>query len=119
MNMPLLYWTSEVTGEPRFAVAAHRHATQLRDYMVRADSTTYHTFYWDAETGTPLGGRTEQGHAHGSCWARGQAWAIYGFTLNYRYTSDETFLHTAERCADYFLDHLPADHIAYWDLIFA
>jgi len=118
LNMPLLYWASEVTGDARFAEAALRHTTQLRDYIVRPDSTTYHTFYWDAESGAPLYGKTAQGYADDSCWARGQAWAIYGFVLNYRYTADKTFLRTAERCADYFLDHLPADHVAYWDMIF-
>ena len=118
MNMPLLYWASEITGERRFAEAAHRHASQIRDHFVRPDNTTYHTFYWDVNTGQPLGGSTAQGYTADSCWARGQAWAIYGFTLNYRYTSDETFLSTAERCADYFLDHLPEDHVAYWDLVF-
>jgi unsaturated chondroitin disaccharide hydrolase len=118
MNMSLLYWASAETGEPHFASAARHHATQLRDHVVRPDSTTYHIFYWDAETGEPLRGSTVQGYADTSCWARGQAWAIYGFTLSYRYTGDEKFLHTAERCADYFLDHLPADYVAYWDLVF-
>lgn len=118
MNMPLLYWASDQTGDPRFAEAAKRHTAQLRDHVVREDNTTYHTYYWDIETGEPLGGKTAQGHADGSCWARGQAWAFYGFTLNYRYTKDETFLQTAQRCADYFLDHLPEDHVVYWDLTF-
>jgi unsaturated chondroitin disaccharide hydrolase len=119
MNMPLLYWAGEISGEPGFARAAHRHAIQLRDHIIRPDNTTYHTFHWDAETGAPLHGTTEQGYTDDSCWARGQAWGIYGFTLNYRATSDETLLRAAERCADYFLDHLPADHIAYWDLVFS
>ena len=118
MNMPLLYWASEMTGDPRFRDAAHRHTAQLRDHIIRDDNTTFHTFYWDVETGEPLRGGTEQGHADHSCWARGQAWGIYGFALNYRYTSDPTFLDAAQRCADYFLDHLPADHVAYWDLAF-
>lgn len=118
MNMPLLYWAGEQTGEARFAQAAHRHATLLRDHMIRPDDTTFHTFYWDVETGAPLRGSTAQGYADDSCWARGQAWAIYGFTLNYHYTADETLLDAAQRCADYFLDHLPADHVAYWDLVF-
>lgn len=118
MNLPLLYWASEITDDPRFAQAAYRHATQLRDHIIRPDNTTYHTFYWDVETGVPLGGRTEQGYADGSCWARGQAWGIYGFTLSYRYTTDKTFLIAAQRCADYFLDHLPADRVPYWDMIY-
>ena len=118
MNMPLLYWASRLTNESRFADAAKRHTQQLRDHIIRPDNTTYHTFYWDPETGEPLRGNTAQGYADHSCWARGQAWGIYGFVLNYRYTSDNTFLVAAQRCADYFLDHLPNDQVAYWDLVF-
>ncbi len=117
MNMPLLYWASEETGEPAFADAAHRHAARVRDHMVRPNATTYHTFYWDAETGAPLRGNTAQGYSDNSCWARRQAWTIYGFALNYRDTADETLLAAAEGCARYFLDHLPEDRVAYWDLV--
>jgi unsaturated chondroitin disaccharide hydrolase len=118
LNTPLLYWASEMTGDPQFAAAAQRHAAQVRDHMIRPDHTTYHTFFWNPENGEPLYGNTAQGFSDNSCWARGQAWAIYGFMLNYRYTSDATFLETARRTADYFLAHLPEDHVAYWDLIF-
>jgi unsaturated chondroitin disaccharide hydrolase len=118
MNTPLLFWASETTGDARYADAARRHTAQLRDHILRPDDTTYHTFYWDVRTGEPLRGETEQGHADESCWARGQAWGIYGFALNHRYTGDESFLTAARRCADYFLAHLPADGVAYWDLVF-
>lgn len=118
MNMPLLYWATEQTGDSRFAEAAHCHSTLLRDFVVRRDNSTYHTFYWDPETGVPIGGNTAQGFAGNSSWARGQAWAIYGFALNYRYTRDESLLTASKRCADYFLDHLPQDHVVYWDLVF-
>jgi unsaturated chondroitin disaccharide hydrolase len=119
MNTSLLYWAGGVTGEERFSSAAHRHTSQLRDNIIRADGTTFHTFYWNPETGEPLRGATEQGQSDGSCWARGQAWGIYGFALNYRHTEDESFLHAATTCADYFLDHLPSDRVAYWDLEFS
>ncbi len=118
LNMPLLYWAGEMTGDLRFAAAAQRHAAQVRDHMIRPDHTTYHTFFWNPESGEPLYGKTAQGFSDDSCWARGQAWAIYGFLLNYRYTGDKTFLETARRTADYFLANLPEDHVAYWDLIF-
>lgn len=118
MNTPLLYWASQATGDPRYAAVARRHAEQLRDHILRPDDTTYHTFYWDPVTGEPLRGETEQGSTDESCWARGQAWGIYGFALNHRYTGEPSFLAAAERCADYFLAHLPADHVAYWDLVF-
>lgn len=118
MNMPLLFRASQITGDDRFAQAAHQHVCRLRDDLVRPNNTTFHTFYWDTETGKPLYGKTAQGYSDDSCWARGQAWAIYGFTLNYRYTSDESLLETAQGCADYFIDHLPEDHVVYWDLTF-
>lgn len=118
MNMPLLYWATEQTGDERYASAARRHTAQLRDHIIRPGGTTFHTFYWDPVTGEPLRGSTQQGYTDDSCWARGQAWGIYGFALNYRYTKDESFLAAARTCADYFLDHLPADGVAYWDLDF-
>jgi unsaturated chondroitin disaccharide hydrolase len=118
MNTPLLFWASHTTGEPRYAAAARRHAAQLREHILRPDGTTFHTFYWDPGTGAPLRGETEQGHADESCWARGQAWGIYGFSINHRHTGDATLLAAAQTCADYFLAHLPADHVAYWDLVF-
>jgi len=118
MNTPLLFWASEVSGDRRYAQAAIRHVAQLRDHIIRPDDTTFHTFHWDPVTGAPLFGTTEQGHADDSCWARGQAWGIYGFAVNYGHTGDESFLTAAQRCADYFLDHLPADRVAYWDLVF-
>jgi unsaturated chondroitin disaccharide hydrolase len=118
MNTPLLFWATATTGDPRYAEAARRHVAQLRDHIMRPDGSTFHTYYWDTETGQPLRGTTEQGSADESCWARGQAWGIYGFSLNHRYTADASLLHAARRCADYFLARLPADHVAYWDLEF-
>ncbi|MCG5472978.1 glycoside hydrolase family 88 protein [Micromonospora sp. LAH09] len=119
MNTPLLYWASQTTGDGRYAAAARRHTAQLREHILRPDGTTFHTFYWDPETGVPLRGETEQGHGDDTCWARGQAWGIYGFTLNHRYTGDPTLLAAASTCADHLLARLPADHVAYWDLEFS
>lgn len=118
MNMPLLTWAGEQTGELRYAEAVRRHTTQLREHILRDDDSTFHTYYWDAETGEALRGATEQGAFDNSCWARGQAWGIYGFALNFRATGDETLLSAARRCADYFLAHLPADGVPYWDLVY-
>lgn len=118
MNMPLLTWAGEQTGDPRYADAVRRHTAQLREHIVRADDSTFHTYYWDAETGAALRGATEQGAFDDSCWARGQAWGIYGFALNYRATGDPLLLDAAWRCADYFLAHLPADSVPFWDLVY-
>ena len=119
MNMPLLTWAAEQTGDERYADAVRRHTAQLREHIIRDDDSTFHTFYWDAETGAPLRGATEQGAFDDSCWSRGQAWGIYGFALNFRSTGDAGLLEASRRCADYFLAHLPADHVAYWDLAYS
>lgn len=118
MNMPLLYWASATTGDDKYRATAHRHAAQLRDNIIRDDDTTFHTFYWDPTTGEPLRGDTAQGAADDSTWARGQAWGIYGFMLNFLHTGDETFLASAERCATRFISLLPEDKVPYWDMIF-
>jgi unsaturated chondroitin disaccharide hydrolase len=118
MNMPLLTWAGEQTGDDRYGRAVRSHTTQLRENIMRDDDSTFHTFYWDVETGAPVRGATEQGAFDDSCWARGQAWGIYGFALNYRATGDPQLLETAWRCADYFLAHLPADSVPFWDLVY-
>lgn len=119
MNLSLLYFASEQTGDDKYRLAANRHAKQTQKYIVRENATTYHTYFFDRQTGEAIRGETAQGYAHDSCWARGQAWGIYGFTLSYLHTGDDSFLETAEQLADYYLSRLPEDHIAYWDLVFS
>lgn len=119
MNMPLLTWASKETGDNRYAAAVERHCSQLRDHIIRSDNSTYHTYYWDPKTGEPLRGSTAQGANDNSCWARGQAWGIYGFALNHRAAPDIGLLDAAERCADFFLSHLPGDKVPYWDFTYS
>lgn len=116
LNLPLLYWASEQTGDPRYAELALCHAESACDHLVRSDYSTFHTFYMDVGTGQPIKGTTHQGYADDSCWARGQAWALYGFALSFGYTGERRFLHAAIETARYFIDHLPDDGICYWDL---
>lgn len=118
MNLPLLYWATEETGKPKYRRAAISHARQSAAYLIREDSSTYHTYYMDVESGEPRFGQTSQGYADQSCWSRGQAWAIYGLPLSYAYTREEALLHHAERVTKYFLNRLPEDYVCYWDLIF-
>ncbi|MCJ1705779.1 MULTISPECIES: glycoside hydrolase family 88 protein [unclassified Rathayibacter] len=119
MNMPLLTWAGEQTGDPRYAEAVARHIEALRVNILRPDSSTFHTFYWDAETGEPLRGGTEQGAFDDSCWARGQAWGVYGFAMGFRVLGDDALLEASRACAEYFLAHLPRDLVPYWDLVYA
>lgn len=118
LNLPLLYWATEVTGEPKYADAAKQHIKQAAKYIVREDASTYHTYYMDVNTGEPRRGSTHQGYADDSCWARGQAWGIYGFPLSYIYTGDEALLELTKKLSNYYLNRLPDDLVAYWDLIF-
>jgi len=114
MNLPLLYWS----GDAQARTAACRHAEASAQYLMRSDGSTYHTFYFDGESGQARFGQTHQGASDDSCWARGQAWAVYGFALNHRYAPHAGLLSAACRAADYFLAHLPTDRVAYWDLSF-
>jgi unsaturated chondroitin disaccharide hydrolase len=97
---------------------AYSHARQAARHIIREDASCYHTFYMDTQTGEPLGGKTCQGFSDDSSWARGQAWAVYGFPLSYDYSGDEGFLEIAVKMANYFLNRLPDDDVCYWDLIF-
>lgn len=115
MNLPLLCWAAEQTGDSRYADCARIHAEKSRRFLVRGDDSSYHTFYFDQQSGDAIRGGTAQGFRDGSTWTRGQAWGIYGFALAYRYFKEPQFLETSLRLARYFLEHLPADHVAYWD----
>lgn len=116
MNLPLLYWASEITGDDKYKKVAVIQADQTRRFLIRGDDSSYHTFYFNPDTGEALRGGTEQGYADGSTWTRGQAWAIYGFALSYRYTGNPLYLETSKRTARFFLENLPEDNVAYWDL---
>jgi unsaturated chondroitin disaccharide hydrolase len=118
MNLPLLYFATRETGEDHYANAAESHARQTAKFLVRPDATTHHTYYFDVATGAARFGRTRQGASDDSCWARGQAWAIYGFALMYFHTGDAVFLEKSRQVVDVFLERLPANRIAHWDLIY-
>lgn len=118
LNLPLLYWASEEIGDTRFRDAAERHLDQAARYLVRPDASTFHTFHMDTRTGAPSHGTTHQGYSDDSCWARGQAWGIYGFALGHLHSGREDLTVLAAKLANYFLNRLPGDLICRWDLIF-
>lgn len=118
LNLPLLYWASEVTGDKHYFEIANSHIGQATKYLIRDDSSTYHTYYMDVETGEPRFGKTQQGFSDDSCWSRGQAWAIYGLPLNYNYTKDFELIEICKKVTHYYLNRLPEDYVCYWDLIF-
>lgn len=118
LNLPLLYWASEVTGDNKYASVAKKHTHTCLRYVIREDYSTYHTYYFDPETGLPLKGVTAQGNRNGSAWARGQAWGIYGLALSYRYTKQDSYVELFKSVTDFFIDQLPEDLVPYWDFDF-
>ncbi len=115
MNLPLLYWASRETGDRKFHDAAVIQADTTLKCFVRSDDSVFHAFRFDLKTGEPLGGDNYCGRATESHWARGTAWAIYGFALSYRYTGDARYLDAALRLARKFNALLGADEIPVWD----
>lgn len=107
MNLPLLYWASEVTKDERFYHIAVRHADTVMKYFIREDGSARHIVEFDAGNGGFLQDFGGQGYEKGSSWTRGQAWALYGFALSYLHTGEKRYLDTAKRSADYFISHIP------------
>lgn len=118
LNMPLLFWATEVTGNPEYRAKAERHIKTAMNHVVRDDFSTYHTYYFDPETGESTKGMTKQGNRNGSIWARGQAWGIYGSALSYGYFHDDAYLELFDGITACFMNHLPSDLIPYWDFDF-
>lgn len=118
LNIPLLFWASEVTGDKKYREIGEKHINTASRTVVREDGSTFHTYYFDKETGNPLKGSTAQGNSDNSTWARGQAWGMYGFPLAYRYLKNEKFVELYKKVTNYFLNKLPEDSVCYWDLSF-
>lgn len=118
LNLPLLFWASEVSGDDKYRKVALAHIHTAMPIIIRPDHSTYHTYYFDKATGAPTHGITRQGYSNTSAWARGQAWGIYGSALAYRYTKDEMYKSIFEELTAFFLSHLPEDGLPYWDFDF-
>ncbi len=118
LNLPILYWATEITGDPSYGEKAQNHIKTAMKCILRPDNSTYHTHFIDVKTGEPTHGVTHQGNRNNSAWARGQAWGIYGVALSYRYLKNPEYLHIFCRVTDYFIEHLPEDLIPYWDFDF-
>ncbi|MEV6292695.1 glycoside hydrolase family 88 protein [Streptomyces sp. NPDC051896] len=115
MNLDLLAFASRQTGEDKYLNIAVEHAKTAQRVFPRPDGSTPHVFDFDPETGAPIGPNTVQGYSPSSCWSRGQAWGVYGFTTMYRRTGDQGFLSTARKLADFAVGALSPDHVPVWD----
>lgn len=115
INLELLFWAARNGGSHDLYDIAVNHAKTTMAHHFRPDYTAYHVAVYDPVDGHFIRGCTHQGYSDDSMWARGQTWAIYGYTVVYRETRDPQFLEFAEHVADVYLDRLPADHVPYWD----
>ena len=117
MNLEMLMWASKNSDNPKFAEIAKSHADVTMKHHFRPDYSSYHVISYDTISGQPEKKNTCQGYAHESCWARGQGWALYGYTMMYRETGQEKYLQHATNVARFIMNHprLPEDKIPYWD----
>jgi len=115
MNLPLLHWASEITGDPRFKHVAVAHADTVLAHFIRPDGSVRHIVIFDALTGEMIGVNGGQGYSAESAWSRGAAWALYGMALSYKNTGEERYLEASKRAAHFFIANLPEDHVPHWD----
>jgi unsaturated chondroitin disaccharide hydrolase len=115
MNLPLLYWAARESGRSKYYDAAVRQADTTLKCFLRPDDSVCHAFRFDLKTGAPMGPDNYCGHAVDSYWARGAAWAIYGFALSHRHTGDPKYLEAALRLARKFIAQLDAEVVPVWD----
>lgn len=117
MNLELLFWAANETGNNMFREIAISHAKTTMKNHFRADNSSYHVVDYNPLTGEVQNKHTHQGYSHESAWSRGQAWGLYGYTMVYRETKNIEFLRQAEKIAEYILQHpnLPSNMIPYWD----
>lgn len=115
INLEMLFWAAKNGGGSNLYDIAVKHAETTMKHHFRPDFTCYHVAVYDSVSGDFIKGMTHQGYADNSLWARGQSWAIYGYTMVYRETRDPRFLDFAQKVTDVYLDRLPEDYVPYWD----
>jgi unsaturated chondroitin disaccharide hydrolase len=104
MNVGIVFYAALQSGDEALLEKAHQHCQTTRRYLVRGDGSTAHEGLFDVETGEFLRQSTHQGYRGDSCWARGLAWALYGFCSAYTLTGERSYLLTSQMCADYYLE---------------
>jgi unsaturated chondroitin disaccharide hydrolase len=116
MNLEFLFWASKASKNKEFYNLSVTHADNTLKNHFRDDYSSYHVICYDS-TGIVLAKKTHQGASDESAWARGQAWALYGYTVMYRETNDLKYLRHAQKIAQFILNNpnLPKDKIPYWD----
>ncbi|MFD2215751.1 glycoside hydrolase family 88 protein [Metabacillus endolithicus] len=115
MNLSLLFWASEVTGDPRYQHIAKKHGETVLEHFIRSDGSVHHIVRFDPVTGERVEAIGGQGFSPDSAWSRGTSWAVYGLTLLYKHTQEEKYLLAAKNVSHFFIANLPDDYVPYWD----
>lgn len=115
MNLEMLFWAADQTGNEKYRNIAIRHADVTLKNHFRDDMSSVHVVDYDTITGQPIAKQTHQGYSDDSAWGRGQAWGLYGFTVMFRETQDTKYLDAAKKIAGFILANLPEDKVSYWD----
>lgn len=117
MNLELLLWAADYSGDSKFKEIASSHADKTMVHHFRSNYSSYHVVSYDTISGLPHLKQTHQGFSNESSWSRGQAWGLYGYTYLYRETKDKRYLEQAKNIASYIVNHpnMPKDYIPYWD----
>lgn len=117
MNLELLLWAADYSGDSKFRQIALSHADKTMIHHYRPDFSSYHLVSYDTISGLPHLKQTHQGFSKESAWSRGQAWGLYGYTYLYRITKEKRYLEQAKNIAGFLLSHprMPKDYIPYWD----
>ncbi len=117
LNLELLFEASKISGDPKFRYIAIQHANTTLKNHFRKDNSCYHVVDYDTISNGVRKKATFQGFNDESSWARGHSWAVYGFTMCYRYTKNKEYLKQAEATAKYYINNvnMPEDGIPYWD----
>lgn len=117
MNLEMLFWASEQTGNSKYRDIAIAHADKTLKNHFREDMTSYHVVSYSVPSGKVESKGTFQGYSDSSAWARGQAWGVYGYTMCYRFTKNPVYLEAAHKIARFIMNNRPSekDYIPYWD----
>ena len=115
MNTELLYHATDINEDTSLSAKAFSHAGRAMTNQIRADNSTFQLVIYSTINGAVLEQGTRAGYSDTSTWARGQAWAIYGFTMADRETGYLPFLDAAGRVSNYYLTNVPPDYVPYWD----
>lgn len=117
MNLEMLFWASEQTGNSKYRDIAIAHADKTLKNHFRDNMTSYHVVSYSVPSGKVESKGTFQGYSDSSAWARGQAWGVYGYTMCYRFTKNPVYLEAAHKIANFIMNNRPSenDYIPYWD----